>query len=67
MKAILKTYINQEMYEKDYPYKVEKKDSIGQAVETAKEEVRKYRNTNNFIGFKVFNTKEVLIHKLPSY
>lgn len=67
MKAILKKYATQELYEKDYPHEIKTTDSIGDAVEEAKEIIRGYRKTKNFIGFKVFDIKGDLKYKLPSY
>ena len=67
MKAILKIYSNKLNYDKDFPDKVKFKPSITEAIEEAKGKIRTVRNTEKFLGFKVFDKHEKLKYKLPSY
>lgn len=67
MKATLKYYKNQQEYEKDFPNKIEAKESITVALKEAKQQIREVRGTQNFIGFRVFDKYGDLKYKLPGY
>lgn len=67
MKVKLKSYSNPHNYEKNFEDKEEVFDTVNKALDYARKNIREVKNTNSFLGYKMFDFKGKLIHKLPSY
>lgn len=67
MKVKLRSYSNPQHYESDFPEKELLMYSTTEALAYARKQIAKVRRTNNFLGFKIINTKGELMYKLPSY
>lgn len=65
MKAKLKAYSTQENYEKGYASKEEPFLSIGEALETAKKNIAKVRNTHKYLAYRIYDRDGELRYKLP--
>lgn len=65
MKVKLRSYSTRDNYERDYPSNEQQVLTIGRAIEIARENISKVRNTNKFLAYKIFDSNNELKHKLP--
>lgn len=66
MRVKLNKYSNRDTYEKDFPDGIEEFGTVNKAIDFARKKLAKVRNTNKFLGYKMFNKHGELLHKLPS-